>query len=302
MCIADVVVGIAAATLSTAVATPNICSCQLEHHSCNSKHCSCLQSSPLQDAFTAQFGIRPQLVPGIVIRHFLDIDGSCFVGVVTRDTSSSHPDMVRRWVEEMPNAARGAEDRAQHPSMEELAAFVTLARDRGHGLGGRVSQASSATPAAAQSDMPAIGNHNVDAKEVHIEEPSHVPGKSLAVGSAGQARQLPQARNPARRQRQGSASLNSSDHGSHGRGSERLDGSSSCSWGDLSDDNIQAQIDKLSIYDILKFNINRISKMSIYNAVRHSAMRSPFTCQHHLVVLYIDRAYMLLLTPHIAEV
>jgi len=185
--------------------------------------------------------------------------------------------------------------------MEELAAYVTLARDRAHGLGGRVSQASSATPAAAQSDMPATGNHNADAEEVHIEEPSHVPGTSLAVGSAGQARPLPPAQNPARRQRQGAASLNSSAHGSHGRGSEWLDGSSSCSSGDLTDEIIQAQIDKLSVFDILKFNINRISRMPIYNAVRHSAMRSPFPCQHHFIVRYIDTAYMLL-AAHIDEV
>lgn len=274
------------------------------YHSCHRKHRSCLHSSTLQDAFSARFGISPELVPGIAIKTFQDIDGCLFDGVVIRDTSSSQIDVVSfardRLIEEMQTTARHADGNAQPPSLDELAVYVTLARAQA--TGGIVSQASSAAPAAALSVMPNTDHQGNDTTGVYSREVLDVASTSLAAGTAGQASQLGPARNPSRQQIQGTASRSSSAHGSHGGGAERLDGSSSTTFaGNIGLEDVQAMIDKMSIWTMLKDNSNMVSGMTIYNIARRSAMHSPVPCQHNSIIACVNTSYMLLCTIHIAD-
>ena len=279
---------------------------------------------PHQAAFVAKFGISPELVPGIVVSPFEDVDGTKFEGVAMRDACSvkrlvlwtesvahlNDHTMTRethiregqgqdvlnfirnQHIENRPKAAKGAEGRAQPPSMDEMAVCVKAAQARANGPAGGVSQATSAAAAAALADIPDGDDSDDDAGAVSFLEVTSVAGISLAAVSSSQGHRRPPARTqPAKRARQASAVQSSVPRGSRGaRDVERLDGTSGSGlyagspstlnpFGGNNTDDIQSELDKLPIYDILLCKTGGPTKMSIYNAVRDPAFPSPFADQ-----------------------
>ena len=279
---------------------------------------------PHQAAFVAKFDISPELVPGIDVSVFEDVDGIPFEGVAVRDASSVKRLVVwtqrvahlndqtmtpqthiredqgldvlsfirNQLVEERPKAATGAEGRAQPPTMDEMAVNVKAAKAKAMGPAGGVSQATSAAAAAALADIPDGDDSNDDTGAVSFMEVSSVAGISLAAVCASQGHRRPPARTlPAKRARQASAVQSSVPRGSRGaRDVERLDGTSGSGlyagspstlnpFGGNNTDDIQSELDKLPIYDILLCKTGGPTKMSIYNAVRAPAVPSPFADQ-----------------------
>lgn len=283
------------------------------------------QAQPPQATFIQQFGIAPELVPGIDVSSLEDCDGTRFDGIVTRDASSGKrlvlwtertchlndrtmtggthirqdqgPDILAfirsQLVEDRPKLAKGAEGRAQPPSFEDLAGCVRAAKAMADGPAGGASRAASSNAAAAAlADVLDIEDPNEDDDgDVHFEEVSTVAGISLAAASASQPGRK-QARNPAKRPHSGTGSLSGGARRRRGGDIERLEAGGSAFAGNLSPgafsastaspDDVQAEINKLSIWDILSNGKHGITRMSIYNAARHSAMRSAVARQPYL--------------------
>ena len=285
------------------------CSCHHKHSICNCQHSTC-QTPPPQAGFLSKFGITPELVPGIDIGSFEDVDGSSFEGVVMRDADSSkrlvvwkehtvemndriltpetniRPEqgkdilifMQNQLVDNRQRSAKGAEGRAQPPSLDEVLGSVQAARAIATGSAAAGSR-NSAAAAAALSNIPVAPDDeddDDDEEEVHYEEVINVAGISLAAatattGSHGSRRIA--GRHPAKRSRQGATALSSTLRSNRARDVERLDGGGGAGGGNTCTDDVQAEIDKLSIRDILTNTKNQSVKMLIYNGVRPSALR-----------------------------
>ena len=241
-----------------------------------------------------------ELMPGINVSSFQDVNGSVFDGVLMRDASSKKHQLAwserrapftdqimrpethicadqaidvlehfrNRLVKDRPNAARGAEGHAQPRTKDDLALSVKAIRLR--------AAAHALADIMDGSDDP--DDTDEDPEEVHFETISTVAGISLAAASASQASQgrRPPAQNPAaKRSRPGSVStsargcVSTRARGSRSREVETLDGSIG-----LGED-LQIEIGKLPIYEFLLGKTGPW-KMWIYNAVRPSALPSSF--------------------------
>ena len=177
-----------------------------------------------------------------------------------------------RLVEDRPKAAKGAEGRAQPPSMDEVTVSVRAAKAMNDGPAGGISRMGSAAVAALSyiPDTDNLGDDDDEEEDVHFVEVSTVSGISLAGIQAGQASRRPPGRNPIKRGRTASAGIGSTAR--RGRDVERLEGSSVSSASGNSMEDLQSEIDKLSIYEILMNHKGNGTRTSIYNSVRHSAM------------------------------
>ena len=286
------------------------------------------QTPPPQASFTTKFGIAPELVQGIDISSFQDTDGSTFEGIVMRDpdaqkklimwtertvslsdrvmTPESHireeqgQDVLgyirNRLVEERPKSARGAEGRSQPPTMDDVAVCVKQARAKADCPAG-FALAASAAAAAAMADFDDSDPDDNDG-QVHFVEQAEVAGISLAASAAGQASLRPQARKQ-KRQRPGSSGLSAAPRGSRAREVERLDGSSSTAPGISSAEDVQVELDKLCIYDIL---MNSKHGPKICQSTMQCGSQQCTFLLHTSFLNYrmLDTVYMLLRTTLVA--
>ena len=131
-----------------------------------------------------------------------------------------------RLVEDRPKAAKGAEGRAQPPSMDEVTVSVRAAKAMNDGPAGGISRMGSAAVAALSyiPDTDNLGDDDDEEEDVHFVEVSTVSGISLAGIQAGQASRRPPGRNPIKRGRTASTGIGSTAR--RGRDVERLEGCS----------------------------------------------------------------------------
>lgn len=222
------------------------CSCH-HTHCCHSMHCSChhkhrsshSQTPPTQEAITMRFGTAPEPVPGVSISSFKIIDGTCCESMVMREASSKK----RQGVRSEPAVPLHSLTPSLAPLIHDGQVNNLLTFKRNRLAEERTAEGRAQPPiedlAAKLAPVRALDPDSV-AKRTRHWPPSH--------GSfAGKSRRC--------------------------RGIERLDGSSRFA-GEITTDDLQAEISKLSIVDILCHCCkSHASKMPIYNAARHSAIR-----------------------------